>query len=180
MDASDGGDAGDRCGDERELIPRPPREADLLTLCRRLNEAGAQYVVVGGFAVIHSGYGRFTEDIDLLIESSVENEAKVFRVLEFLPDQAVKQLDPGDVAKYTVVRVADEIVVDLMHSACGIDYAGASGEITIREVEGVAIPFASPRLLWKMKAHTHRAKDALDLVFLRDYFRARGESPPAE
>lgn len=178
MDAANGGEAGDRGRKTDDLTPRPPEDADLVALCRRLNDAGARYVVVGGFAVIHAGYGRFTEDIDLLIEPSMENEAKVFRVLEFLPDRAVRELDPGDVAKYLVVRVADEIVVDLMQSACGIDYAEASQDIQVRTVAGVAIPFASPRLLWRMKARTHRAKDAPDLVFLRDYFRARGEVPP--
>lgn len=180
MDAADGGEPGNRGGESGELSPRPPDDADLVALCRHLNEAGARYVVVGGFAVIHAGYGRFTEDIDLLIETSKENEAKVYQVLEFLPDQAVKQLDPGDVAKYTVVRVADEIVVDLMQSACGIGYADACRDVVVREVKGVRIPFASPRLLWRMKARTHRAKDAPDLVFLRDYFRARGELPPED
>jgi hypothetical protein len=76
--------------------------------------------------------------------------------------------------------VADEILVDLMQSASGIDYAAAVAEdgIIIREIEGVGIPFASPQLLWKMKVNTHREKDAADLVFLREYFAARGESPP--
>ena len=50
--------------------------------------------------------------------------------------------------------------------------------LAIREVDGVAIPFASPRLLWRMKASTHRDKDAVDLVFLREWFAARGEIPP--
>ena len=65
-----------------------------------------------------------------------------------------------------------------MQSACGIDYAAAKDEIVMREIDGVKIPFASPRLLWKMKVNTHRAKDAPDLVFLREYFAARGETPP--
>jgi len=41
-----------------------------------------------------------------------------------------------------------------------------------------SIPFASPRLLWRMKAVTHREKDAADLVFLRYWFAQRGEQPP--
>lgn len=38
---------------ENEL-PNPerlPTTADLVTLCRALNEAGARYVVIGGFAI---------------------------------------------------------------------------------------------------------------------------------
>jgi hypothetical protein len=33
-------------------------------------------------------------------------------------------------------------------------------------------------LLWRMKAVTHREKDAGDLVFLRAWFAQRGEQPP--
>jgi hypothetical protein len=47
-----------------------------------------------------------------------------------------------------------------------------------REVQGVKIPFASPRLLWRMKAVTHRDKDAGDLFFLREWFAKQGEQPP--
>jgi len=67
-----------------------------------------------------------------------------------------------------------------MQSACGIDYVMAMADdgIVVREIEGVKIPFASPRLLWRMKVNTRREKDAPDLVFLREYFAARGETPP--
>jgi hypothetical protein len=171
---------GDQAGspEQPEPTPRPPDDNDLIELCRHLNELEARYVVVGGWAIIHAGYGRFTEDVDLVIDTSPENEARVFQALASLPDQAVKELDPGDVDRYTVVRLADEIVVDLMKSAGGIDYAEAAKEIVLRELGGVQIPFASPSLLWRMKIHTHRPKDAPDLDFLRHYFTSRGEEPP--
>ena len=58
----------DPTGDDgRELTPRPPDGDDFVALCRRLNETGARYIVIGGLAIIYSGYGRFTEDIDLLV-----------------------------------------------------------------------------------------------------------------
>jgi hypothetical protein len=104
-------------------------------------------LVVGGFAVRANGYPRHTGDIDLLIDASLENEARVFEALATLPDGCVRELDPGDVSKYLVVRVADEILVDLMASASGIDYAEASKSVVVHEIGGVAIPFASPELL---------------------------------
>ena len=52
---------------------RPPTLADLLTLCRRLNDEGARYLVVGGMAVIRAGFVRATEDIDLLVDAAAEN-----------------------------------------------------------------------------------------------------------
>ncbi len=161
-----------------ELVPREPSVEDLLELCRELNARRALYVVVGGFAIRASGYLRQTMDIALVVATNPENEARVFKALEILPDRAVRELNAGDVAKHVVVRVADEVVVDLMRSASGIEYAEAAEDVVVHDVRGVPIPFASPRLLWRMKVHTHREKDAGDLVFLREYFAARGEQPP--
>lgn len=136
--------------------------------------------MVGGFAIRAAGLIRATTDIDLLVETSPENEARVFKALEILPDKAVLELEPGEVEQYTVVRVADEIVVDLMESACGINFAKGKNNIVTMPVNGVPIPFASPSLLWHMKVHTRRAKDEGDLVFLREHFQKLGlDSPPA-
>jgi hypothetical protein len=168
---------GDDHAPPEALEAREPSVEDLVSLCGYLNEAGARYLVIGGFAIRAAGYDRRTMDIDLLIDAGVENEAKVFAALDHLPDQAVRELTPGEVAKYVVVRVADEIVVDLMHSASGIDYASAANDIVVHEVDGVPIPFASPRLLWRMKRSTHRDKDVPDLYFLRKLLEAAGETP---
>ena len=90
----------------------------------------------------------------------------------------MRELQAGELQLHNVIRVGDEILVDLMRSAGGIDYAEAAKHVVVREVGGVPIPFASPRLLWRMKIVTHREKDAGDLVFLRQWFAERGEQPP--
>ena len=74
---------------EDELVSRAPTPQDLANLCRHLNDSGARYVVVGGFAIRGAGDGRETMDLNL---------------------------EPGEIAKYTVVRVSDETCVDLMAS----------------------------------------------------------------
>jgi hypothetical protein len=160
-----------------ELEPRDPTLSDLVALCRELNARGARYLVCGGFAIRAAGLLRNTQDIDVLIDDSLENEAKVYIALEVFPDKAVRLLQPGEVAEYTVVRVADEVVVDLMGSASGIRYEEASREVVVREVDGVPIPFASPLLLWRMKRHTHREKDRGDLYFLRQLLESEGITP---
>jgi hypothetical protein len=162
-----------------ELEPRQPTLEDLRDLCRELNARGARYVVVGGFAIRAAGYIRETMDIDLIVARDRENEVKVFSALSTLPDNAVRELQPGELLQYNVIRVADEVLVDLMGSAGGIDFAQAAKEAEIREVDGVPIPFASAALLWRMKAVTHREKDAPDLLFLRQWFASRGEEPPS-
>ena len=161
-----------------ELTSREPTVEDLRDLCRELNQRGAKYVVVGGFAIRAANYNRQTMDVDLIVASDLENEAKVYAALSTLPDNAVRELQPGELQQYNVIRVGDEILVDLIVSAGGINYAEAAKDVVVREVDGVPIPFASPRLLWRMKAVTHREKDAGDLVFLRHWFAERGEQPP--
>ncbi|MDP4623622.1 MAG: hypothetical protein NWT08_00650 [Akkermansiaceae bacterium] len=156
--------------EDGELVPRIPSVEDLLELCRHLNELGANYIVVGGFAIRGAGYPRETHDIDFVISTDLENEAKVYAALATLPDKAVLELEPGEVSKYTVIRINDEITVDLMASASGIDYEEAKKDIIIREISGVPIPFASPRLLYRMKETTHREKDRADLLFLRTHY----------
>jgi hypothetical protein len=161
-----------------ELAPREPTVEDLRDLCRELNQRGAKYVVIGGFAMRAANYNRRTMDLDLIVAVDAENEAKVFSALGTLPDNAVRELKPGELQQFNVIRVGDEIVVDLLRSAGGIEYAEAAQDVVVRELDGVPIPFASPRLLWRMKAVTHREKDAGDLVFLRQWFAERGEQPP--
>lgn len=161
-----------------EVTARDPDFHDLDSLCRELNARGAAYLVVGGFAIMAAGYPRFTEDVDLLIDTAEENERRVFDALMTLPDQAIREVKQSEVAQYTVVRVGDEIVVGFMKSACGIEYSEASREISWHELDGVRIPFASPRMLWRMKSRTQREKDIPDLIFLRRLLEANGGSVP--
>lgn len=170
--------ADDRPPGSEDLESREPTLEDLRDLCRELNQRGARYVVIGGFAIRAAGYNRRTMDVDLMVAADRENEQLVFDALATLPDQAVRELQCGDLQQYAVIRVADEILVDLMTSAGGIDYAQASRDVVTHNLDGVPVPFASPRLLWRMKIVTHREKDAGDLVFLRYWFSERGEVPP--
>jgi hypothetical protein len=144
---------------------REPTIEDLVVLCRQLNQAGVNYVVIGGFAIILNGYTRTTGDIDLLVDSAIENVDLIKQALLYLPDKAITEVNADDVAKYSVVRVADEILIDLMHKACDVTYAKAKDYIEYREIEGTKIPFLKPELLIQTK-QTLRAKDAPDRMFL--------------
>lgn len=153
--------------------PRPPTLKDLARICAELNRLHARYVVVGGLAMIQAGYLRATEDIDLLVETTLDNEARVIEGLLILPDKAAAELKPGEIAQYGVVRVGDEVVVDLMQKGCDVTYADAIKEAITVSVESVPIPFASPMTLWRMK-QTPRAKDIPDRLFLRQLLEAQG------
>ena len=146
---------------------RAPELEDLLALCQALNAEGVRYALIGGFAVILHGFVRATKDIDLLVDASAENIQRLKRAMAVLPDNAVAQIADDEVEKYQVVRIADEIVVDLLKDACGVDYSRAArGGIEIKVVDGVEIPVGTKELLIETK-QTVRPSDATDVQFLR-------------
>jgi len=146
---------------------RAPEVEDLIELCKHLNEAGARYLLIGGFAVILHGFVRGTKDIDLLVDASRENVEKLRRALSYLPDKAALEIADDEVDRYAVVRVADEIVVDLMARACGVDYDEAirSDGRELIVLEGVEIPLATKELVVRIK-DTVRPSDAMDVEYL--------------
>lgn len=159
----------------KEEFSRPPELADLVDLCRKLNLEGARYIVIGGMAMLRAGFVRATEDIDLLIASDRENEEKVLLVLGGLPDGAAKEIDPGEISRFEIIRVADEIVIDLMTKAGGVRFEEAEEGIRFDEIEGVRIPFASAKLLLRLK-QSLREKDVLDRRFLEQILGKQEDS----
>lgn len=149
---------------------RQPRPEDLANLCRALNREGARYVLIGGFAVIARGLERPTKDIDLLIDPSTENLDRIKRALAVLPDNAVQEVGSADMERYDVVRVADEIVVDLMAKACGVTWEEASRDADVLDLDGVEIPIAALETLIRTK-QTGRPHDAADREFLEQLRR---------
>ena len=150
---------------------REPQLEDLARLCNALNGAGARYLLIGGFAVIARGGARTTKDIDFLIDPSPENMTRVRQALQILEDHAVNEVADDDVQRYTVVRIADEIVVDLMALACGIDYASAARDAETLTIDGVAIPVPNLRTLILTK-NTMRPSDAADRAYLEELLKA--------
>jgi hypothetical protein len=151
---------------------RAPEPDDVIRICRALNEAGARYLLIGGFAVVAHGAGRFTKDIDLLVDAAPDNVARVKRGLAVRADNAAAQVADDDVERHVVVRVADEVVVDLMGRACGVSYAEAARDAETLERDGVRIPVASPATLIRTK-DTQRPQDAIDRAFLEGVLRER-------
>lgn len=152
---------------------RNPTLNDLVALCRSLNRHRVKYAVVGGFAVAHHGYLRATGDIDLLVDASAENVERIRQALAYLPDKAVLDVKPGDVYEYTVVRIADEVVVDLLHKACDVTYNQVKDDIDRAVLDDVEIPFAGLRSLILTK-RSIRPQDVQDRGFLEEKQKKMG------
>lgn len=155
----------DKPYDDQE-VTRVPTRSDLVAIAKSLNDGGGRYIIMGGMAMIEHGLRRTTMDIDLLIDDDPDHVQMVCEHLAaILTDGAAKEVCPQDVRDYMVVRINDEITIDLMGSACGVDYESAKNMIEWVDIDGVRVPFASAELLLKTK-QTLRDKDRLDRHFL--------------
>jgi hypothetical protein len=157
-------------------LTRVPDENDLVKLARELNRLGVAYVVIGGFAINRLGLVRATDDLDLLIARDAANQALVKQALEILPDKAIRELAKDDLAQWVVVRVNDDITVDLMTEACGVSYEAAREGIELVTLQGVSIPFAGAALMLKMN-QGRRDKDTADRSFLQQLIKNSGSRP---
>lgn len=149
----------------------------LLGLLRRFQAEGVQYILVGGQAVRLNGFVRATEDIDILLPSSIDNGRRVIRALSFLPSSA--ELDPAwfDVPAGAPenIRVADELLIDLLFAANGQTYDSLQQHVHTLQVDGVGIRTLDIEGLLKTKTD-YRDKDRIDReVLLR--LKAQLERP---
>jgi hypothetical protein len=57
---------------------------------------------------------RIQKDIDFLVDTTTDNISRIKSALAILSDNAAAEVDERDVERYSVVRVADEIIVNLL------------------------------------------------------------------
>jgi len=65
-----------------------------------------------------------------------------------------------------VVRIADEVVIDLLAAACEVTYDEAASHAQRVVIEGESIPVADKRTLIRTK-QTFRPSDEMDCAYLR-------------
>ncbi|MBI5298851.1 MAG: nucleotidyltransferase [Deltaproteobacteria bacterium] len=137
----------------------------LTEICKRLNQAGVEYGIIGGFAIFLHGYERTTKDIDLLIDPSETNINKLKGALKDVLPEACHELTTDDVINNVVVRMSGEnLVVDLMAKVGDITYANA--KFVPETIEEVIIPVADLDTMIELKKGV-RDRDQRDYLFLR-------------
>ena len=144
---------------------RPASWEDVKRLGRYLDEAGAEYALIGGYALAANGLVRMTEDIDILVDPSADNSRRWIVALSRLPDGAARELaaDPDVFAKQKsyAIRVNDEITVDVLPAAAGVTWEALREYIQDVVFDGVRVRVLSLEGLLKTKSGA-RPKDQID------------------
>ncbi len=140
----------------------------LLGLLRRFQAEGVQYILVGGHAVRLNGFLRATEDIDILLPSSIENGRRVIQALSFLPSSRDLEPEWFEVApgEPENIRVADDLLIDLLFAANGQTFESLQPHVRTLLADGVSIRTLDIEGLLKTKTD-YRAKDRIDREVLQ-------------
>jgi predicted nucleotidyltransferase len=159
-----------------DRFARDATSDDLRRVIRALNEAGAEYLLIGGYALAAWGHQRATRDIDILVRPTRDTGERVKRALLVLPDRAAADLDPAWFEESDTIRVADEIVVDVMFNACGETYESLKVfERTLDLGDGTVVRTVDLEGLLKTK-QTTRNKNDDDRIFIETALRLRNET----
>lgn len=157
---------------------RPATWDDVKTIARFLGEAGAQYALVGGYALAAHGFNRFTEDIDVMVNPSAENSRRWILALSRLPDGAARELakdaDVFVADQRYAVRVNDEITIDVMPSVAGFTWEALAPHITTIDIDGQPVRVLDLPGLLKTKQGL-RPKDQMDAAVIAAAIAALGK-----
>ena len=144
-----------------EEFCRPASLDDLKALIGALNRHGADYLLIGGYALFAHGYHRATVDIDVLVPASKQAGEKIKLALMALPDQAAKEIEPAWFEEGENIRVADAFVVDIMLNACGETYETLKQYAETIDLDGLPVRTVNLEGLLRTK-QTLRDKDVAD------------------
>ena len=75
-------------------MPEHPPQADLESLLQALHEAGVDFIVVGGAAVVLHGAPVTTQDVDIVPRVDADNIARLMTLLEELDARTVLAFNP--------------------------------------------------------------------------------------
>ena len=140
---------------------RPATLGDLKRVLAALHAEQAEYLLIGGYALIAHGYSRATVDIDLLVPASRDAAAPIKRALLVLPDKAAMQLAPEWFEEGEGIRIADEVVVDLVFRTCGETYESLKRFEKVIDLDGIPVRTVDLEGLLRTK-QSAREKDVLD------------------
>lgn len=151
-----------------ENIPmeaRPATVEDLKKLIMSFNDAGIDYLLIGGYALFSHGYQRATTDIDFIFPATAEAGVLVRTALMDMPEGVAVDIDPAWFVEGNTIRVADEFIVDVMFNACGETYETLSKYQETTEIDGIPVKTVSLEGLLLTKQSV-RSKDVSDRMIL--------------
>jgi hypothetical protein len=137
---------------------------DLLSL---FDQHGVRFLIVGGFALAAHGHPRYTKDLDVWVDASIENGARIVTALgEFGFDSLGLTADDFSQTGQVVQLGREPGRVDLLTSVSGLSFAEAFAAREVVSFGSLSIPIIDRRSLIINKRASGRPQDLADVARL--------------
>ena len=139
-----------------------------------LEEQGVRYAVFGAVALNLHGLARFTADLDLFIEPTPENVARLRNALKaVVDDPAIDEISAEDLlGDYPAVQYNPPDAtfhIDIL-TRLGSAYTFADLQVERIALDDITVTVVTPQTLYEMKRDTARLKDKADAHALKQRF----------
>jgi predicted nucleotidyltransferase len=129
-----------------------------------LNDNGARYLIIGGYAVAYHGYPRYTKDIDVWIWINPENATRLVKTLRDFGFESLGLEEKDFLESDTVVQLGyAPNRIDLIMGASGVDFDESFDSREEVEIDGVKLNFINLENLIKNKKASGRLQDLADI-----------------
>jgi len=140
---------------------------DFAEMLSALSAEGAEFLVVGAYAMAAHGYPRATGDIDLWVRPSPENAQRVLRALRTFGAPLFDLQATDLLGSDTVFQIGlPPNRIDILTGITGVSFEDAWPSRVTSSIGGLEIPVLGMAQLLTNKRATGRPKDQADLAWL--------------
>jgi len=142
-------------------------EQDFIDFIELLNIHEVEYMIVGAHALSYHGRPRHTGDLDIWINPTSANAAKMVNVLKDFGFSSLG-LEIADFLKQDFITQLGypPLRIDLLNSISGVEFNHAYERKIIVEIDTLIVPFISIQDFILNKQATGRPKDIADIESL--------------
>jgi len=147
---------------------------DFAEMLAALSAAGAEFLVVGAYAMAAHGLPRATGDIDIWVRATRDNVERVLRALCAFGAPLVDLTTEDLLRPDTVFQIGIAPGrIDILTGIDGVSFEDAWPNRLTVVIDNQPLPVIGLQDLLRNKAATGRPKDQADLIWLQDQLRAR-------
>jgi len=141
-------------------------EKDFVEFCESLNANGIEYLIVGGFALGHHGAPRYTQDLDVFVNPSRQQFARLCVALDQFGGFKIPQ-DWEELGERILELGIAPIQFHVMSSISGVTWDEAWASRSPGVYGPVQVNYIGLQMLVKNKEASGRDKDRADVKRLR-------------
>ena len=142
---------------------------DFKEFIKLLNVHSVKYLIVGGYALAFHGHPRYTKDIDIWIESSMDNAHKLLKVLTDFGFESIQLSATDFIAADNVIQLGfPPNRIDILTSVDGITFEESVLQAIIIQIDDVAINLIGIQELITNKTASGRLQDLADVEKLKE------------